>query len=258
MKKSLVGAAVGGLVVTAALGASAFAHPNTYTVSVGGSTAAGTHLFYASDVNGIAFSVKNGAGTVTPMSCANVNAEGNIYSGSGVDPIARITPVTLANAPDIATPVDKPDQATEWKNCVGPFNLEMSVNQLNTWEVHATGAVTSGSDTTVAGYVSGPNDGPLQARVYATSGGKGGTSCNFVVEGYADGNFNEATQSLNVTETGYSGDLTVVSALGNCLGLVTVGSKADFTGAFEFGTDSASNTKGNITVNHPVNLISSP
>ncbi|CAM3412728.1 hypothetical protein NODU109028_15780 [Nocardioides dubius] len=257
MRKSLIGAAVGGLVVTAGLGASAFAHPNTYTVSVGGSSAAGTHLFYASDVSGIAFSVNNGS-TTTPMSCANVNAEGNIYSGSGVDPIARITPVTLVNAPNIVTPVDKPAQATEWKDCVGPFNLAMSVNQLNTWEVHATGAVTSGSDTSVAGYISGPNDGPLRAQVYATSGGKSGTSCNFVVEGYADGNFNEATQSLNVTETGFSGDLTIVSAAGNCLGLVTVGSKANFTGSFEFGTDSASNTKGNITVNHPVNLISSP
>ncbi|WP_235738003.1 hypothetical protein [Nocardioides alcanivorans] len=245
---------------TAAIGAAAFAHPYTYTVSVGGSTAPASHLFYASDVNGIDFSVKRlSDATVTPMSCDEVNAEGEVYSGTGIDPIGVIKQVSLANAPDIVGPANNPGQATEWKGCTGPFGLDMTVKQLNDWEVHADGTnPTSALTNIVSGYVSGPNNDPLRAHVFATLGGKEGTSCNFIVEGYADGNFDESDQTLNITETGFSGDLTVVSTEGDCFELVPAGSPADFEGSFEIGKDDSGNTKGNITVNHPINLISTP
>lgn len=259
MRKSLIGVAAGGLMATAAFGAAAFAHPNTYTVEVAGSSAAGSHLAYASDVAGIQFNVKRPSdGLVTAMDCADVNAEAEVYSGSGVDPIAVIKPVDLLNAPDIVTPVDKPHQATDWKTCTGPFGAAMGVNQLDEWEIHATGPATSGNTDVVEGYISGPNNEPLHAQVFALSGGKNGTQCNFIVEGYAYGEFNEATQTLNVNHTGFGPELTVLSTTGDCLGTVPAGSRAEFVGSFKIGADDAANTKGNITVPLPVNILSTP
>lgn len=236
----------GGLVAVLWLVLPAGAHPLSHEVSVGGSTVGGSHLFYASDVNGVAFAVNNGT-TTTPLSCGDVNLEGVANSGLDVDPFLEIKPVSRLNTPDGF-------DGSERKNCVGPFNLALTVVQINDWEVHATGPATTAGTDLLPAYLSGPNNGPLYAHVYATPGGPSGTSCNFFVEGYADGTFNEATQTLNIDETGFSGDLTIVSAPGSCLGLATVGSRVNAVSSFEIGDDDVANVKGNITSNHPILL----
>lgn len=242
MRKSLL-AAAGGLAATAALGASAFAAP-PYTVSVAGSTATGTHAFFASSDSAIAFQVQNGSVT-TNMNCAEVNAEGNVYSGTGLNPIATIMGVTRANTPDGFT-------GTQWKTCTGPFGVALTVVQTNNWSITGTGGATAGNTDVIAGEITGPSGGNLTAHVYATSGGPTGTSCNFKVRGSATGSFAEATQKLNVNETGFTGDLEIYDVIGNCLGTVVAGNAANFTGTFTLGDDNAANTKASITHFFPV------
>ncbi len=182
------------------------------------------------------------------MSCDDVNLEGEVHSGSGVDPFMEIKPVSLLNAPDIV-------DGSERKGCIAPFSLDMRIIQTNDWEVHALGTASASATDVLNIYLSGPNDAPLQVHVYATSGGPTGTTCNFVVEGYVDGTFDEAAQVLAFDESGFSGDLTIVSAAGDCLGLTPVGSVIDVNSSFKIGTDSVWNTKGNITEVYPINLM---
>src|SRR5690606_30979833 len=126
---------------------------------------------------------------------------------------------------------------------VGPFALMMSIVQANQWEVHALGAPTVWDTDVLPVYLSGPNDTPLRAHVYATSGGPTGDDCNFIVEGYSDGAFDETTQTLAIEEAGFSGDLTIVSADGDCLGLTPAGSTINVSGSFTIGKDSMLNSK---------------
>lgn len=251
MRKHVL-AVMSGVLAICLVGATAFAHPNTYTVSVSGSTSPAAHRFFATADAPIDFTVWNGS-VATPMDCQEVNLEGEVTSGSGVDPVGVVKAVTRTNTPETFS-------HSEWKTCVSLGILPMTVVPLNNWEIHPTGTgVTSALTNVVPGYVSGPSNGALRAHVYATSGGPSGTSCNFVVEGRADGSFNEATQKLTITETGFSGDLTIVNASGaDCLGLVPDGADANFEGVFTIGSDTAGNTKSGITQFLSINLISSP
>lgn len=251
MKKSAIFAGIGAVAITGVMATNAFAHPNAYTVSVNGSTANADTMGYAvtqvlPSGKGVDFSVDNGS-TIVTMGCTQAEAEGVVHGGTGKDPQATIKAVTRANTPEGFDRVNM-------KGCIGPFNTPMTVQFLTDVEMHATGTATTGTET-VAGYLSGPSNGTLQAKVYATAGGPSGTSCNFTVSGTnVAGAFNEATQTLSIADTGYSGNLTVTSALGTCLGQVPVGSVADFTANFKLGKDSATNTKTSITDLLAVNL----
>lgn len=247
MRKIIIGIVVAALVALGALGSSALAHPNTYTVAVGGSTSPGSHLFFAAADNPIAFSVLHGT-TQTDMSCDNVNLEGEVESGTGIDPVGVVKAVPRFNTPDGFN-------RSQWKDCEG-LGLDMTVVPLNDWEIHATGAPVSAALTdVVSGYVSGPGNAPLRARVFASSFP---LLCDFEVEGYADGSFDEVAQSLTITETGFSGDLSIVNTAANCLGRVNDTDPANFEGVFTIGADDEENSKEGITEYLPVNLISSP
>lgn len=251
MRSKIIGLLVGALAALVAWGGSAFAHPYTYTVSVNGSTTAGTHLFYASSVGGIDFSVWNGL-IQTDMLCEAVNLEGEVYSGTGIDPVGVVKAVNRLNTPETFS-------HSEWKDCVGPLGIDMTVVPLNEWEIHPDEVpVTPAQADVVDGYVSGPSDGDLLARVYYTPGGPTGTFCNFIVTGRAIGEFDEAAQRLTINEVGRSGRLSILSATGNCGGLVPPGAVADFEGVFAIGEDDSANTKGDITEFLDINLISSP
>lgn len=247
MRKIIIGIVVAVLVALGALGSSALAHPTTYTVAVGGSTASGSHLFFAVADDPIAFSVLHNT-TQTDMFCNNVNLEGEISSGTGIDPVGVVKAVTRLNTPETFS-------RSEWKGCEG-VGLAMTVTPLNDWEIHATGTPVSSALTDVVdGYVSGPSDGVLRAEVKATLFP---LVCKFEVEGYATGSFDESTQKLTVNETGFTGNLQIVNTSANCLGRVNNGDPADFEGVFTIGADDEANSKEGISEFLPVNLISAP
>lgn len=254
MKKMAFAGATGALVLTGALAWSAAAHPTQYEVSVGGSTADQDHLFYAlandTDASGYAinFAVVHNGVTV-PMGCAQAEAEGYVHGGTPGDPVATIQSVTRSNTPETFA-------HSRWKGCEGPGGVFMTVVPQNDWEVHGVDPATSGNGDVIDGYISGPNNTPLEAHVFASSGGPAGTSCNFHVEGYADATFDESTQELTVNQAA-NGDLSIdVVGGANCLTLIGDGDFASFQGTFTIGDDHSDNAKDEdgVTHFHPILL----
>lgn len=147
----------------------------------------------------------------SPMSCAQVDAEGTIFSGS-----------TSGN-PGGNTHVGDID-STDWQGCLGPLNLPMTVNQIGTWQVHidAGESPTSAATDVLSGSIQN-----VEAYVYQTSS-EG--SCNFTVEGSAEGTFDEAGQLLSIDEA--NSNLTVTAVTG-CYGRVLVNQNANFQGDFD-------------------------
>lgn len=234
MRKAAIGSLAGALVATAAFGSAAYAA--TYTVTVGGATS-GDHVFFASSQGAIDFVVR-GATTDIEMGCGDVNAEGKVHAGTydtASAPIATITSVVRTNTPETFA-------GTDWKDCVGPLGISMSVSQGNNWEIYADGTATSGNSDVVTGYISGPGGAPLNAMVYETAGGPTGTACRFEVTGYAEGSFDEASQKLIVSENTWS-NLTVGTVYGSCFGLIATGDPASFNGSFDVGPDVVGNAK---------------
>lgn len=252
MKRSAFGAGAVAVVTVGALASAALAAP-PYLVTVGASTS-GDHVFFGTSVprtggaHEIDFQVKR-ATTVTDMYCTDVNVEGNVHAGTSSDGhIATITPLTRVNTPETFAGMD-------WKGCKGPFNLDMAVEPDLDWEIWADGTSTTGNTDVISGVVTGPGGGNLTATVYAT--GLNRPLCEFEVEGFATGNWNESTQTLTITETGFTGNLEIsalASLTSNCGGLVAVGDPANFEGAFEIGPDDVDNTKDGITDTFPVYL----
>jgi hypothetical protein len=175
--------------VTVGMATSAFAGP-PFTVTVGGNTS-GTYAIAGDSTAAIAFH----AGV--DMSCSSVHVDGSVTAGSTSSKIADLTGST-------------------WNNCKGPLNIDMTVQQVGTWEVDAT----SGPDA--SGVTQGQVTG-IDAIVTDTS--TGGGICSFEVTGQAPGNSTNGTQILQVNATSLT-----VSHVSGCFGLVT--SPASFSGNF--------------------------
>jgi len=195
LKTLAVGAATVGLI---ALAGPAFAAGPPYTVSVGGSSAAGSHSFTAASTGTVVFNAKNNAGTVINMNCTAVSASGTITSGTGVNPVANIA-------------------STTWTGCKIPGG-NATVTQSGAWNLTGTGSASSALET-IAGYVGSVNAGVALTASPAT--------CSFTATGQANGSFNESTQQIVISETGYTGNLTL-SGVGPCLGQLQNGNKANF------------------------------
>ena len=193
----LMGAAAAAL--TLATPAMASAAP-PYTVSVGGSSTAGSHPFTAASVGGINF-----ATALNTMSCTSATASGTVQSGTGLTTVATIA-------------------STGWSGCTEQFGTPLTVTHAGSWSLTPTGTATSGSTDVVAGKIIG-----VSAHV-ADSSGTG--LCDFTVGGNVDGSFNEGTQRLVIAETGADSSLTVTSVAGDCLGTIAVGDAASFSGSY--------------------------
>ncbi|MFW6775922.1 hypothetical protein ACOACO_16680 [Nocardioides sp. CPCC 205120] len=177
----------------------AFAAGPPYTVSVGGSSAAGTHAITASSASAVQFNARNNAGTIINMNCTSVRGAGAVTSGTGVNPVATIT-------------------STTWTGCTIPGGAA-TVTQTGTWNVTGTGTNATAGNESVAGYI-----GNVTAGVQTTANPN---VCRFTVTGQPRGAFNEATQQLSINETGYSGNLTLSNVVG-CLGQLQNGNRANF------------------------------
>lgn len=195
-KHLAAGAAAAAIV---AVSSPAFAAGPPYTVSVGGSSAAGSHSITAASTGAVSFSARNNAGTVINMNCTSVSGSGTVTSGTGLSQIASIG-------------------ATTWTGCTIPGGAA-TVTQSGTWTVNGTGTNASAGNETIAG-----NVGNVSAGVFTTANP---AVCSFNVTGFARGSFNEATQQLVVSETGYTGNLKLSNVSG-CLGRLQNGNPANF------------------------------
>lgn len=185
-------------VALAALAGPAFAVGPPYSVSVGGSSAAGAHAITAQSSGAVKISAQNATGTILNLNCSSVAGAGRVTSGTGVNPVATIT-------------------STTWSGCsfIGPFTF----SQTGTWNVEGTGANATSGTESVAGAVANVTLG-----IQSTSNPR---VCRFTVTGAPSSSFDEATQQLVVDEVGYTGNLKL-SGVSGCLGRLQNGNAMDF------------------------------
>jgi len=200
-KKNLVrGLAATGAAGVLAVGVatSAFAGP-PFTVSVGGSTVAGTHAADAASTGTTTFS----AGT--SMTCTSVKLHGDVFSGTGLTSPADVTS----------------SSSSEWAGCKGgPLSTALTATPSFPSAWTFTG--TSGPDA------NGVTQGTLSGiQVHVQDTGTNGTLCHFDVGGTVQGTFNNNTQVLTVLPTG--GTLTTSGV--SCL--FPVNATATFSGSFD-------------------------
>ena len=177
--------------------AAAHAAGPPYTVAVGGS-ATGTQAITFASSGTVQFSVKNNAGTVLNLNCSSVTGNATVTKGVGVNPIAAIT-------------------STTWTGCRIP-GMPFTVTQGGVWDLAGTGSNATAGTETIGTQI------PSVALGFAVTANP--AVCSFTVTGHLDGSFNEATQQLLVSETGYSGDLAL-SNVGPCLGQMQSGNAAN-------------------------------
>ncbi|WP_447645002.1 hypothetical protein [Nocardioides zeae] len=189
------GAAVAAVVTVSS---PAFAAGPPYTVSVGGSSAAGSHAITAASTGAVTFNARNSSGTVINMNCTSVSGSGTVTSGTGVNPVASIG-------------------TTTWTGCTIPGGAA-TVTHNGTWNITGTGTNATTGNESIAGYV-----GAANASVRTTANPN---VCRFDVTGQARGTFNEATQQLSISETGYTGNLKLSNVV-NCLGQLQNGNPAN-------------------------------
>lgn len=206
------------LAAVAAAGIAAVAGPalatgSSYTVSVGGSTAPGTHAAtavadpIAGTTRRVEFKVRNNAGTTIKMGCIGASGTGIIRSGTGITDIGEIS-------------------TSNWANCTGPGG-KLDVTQIGTWTIHGTSAVTPAQTDVITGHVEN-----VRAHVASPTG-----ICSFdvggnptgTIAGRASGTVDEATQKVSVLESGFTGNLYVYNVVG-CLGQIQNGNVADMVG----------------------------
>ncbi len=197
IKHAAVGTAALALAGVAVAGP-ALATGNAYTVAVGGSSAAGTHNITATTTGSLSFAVP----TLT-MGCSSAavpaSPASTVASGTSITDIASINKINFTG-------------------CTGPGGA-LAVTTVGSWKLHGTSAATAGATDVVSGHVDN-----ITANV-------SNAVCKFTVTGKANGSFDEATQKLTVSETGFTGNLKV-SAVTGCLGQVQNGQNANFSGVF--------------------------
>lgn len=178
----------------------ALATGNAYTVAVGGSSTPATHVLTANAPSTLTFQVP-----ATTMTCATANVPAspvsNVFSGTGIIDIASINKVNF-------------------NSCTGPGGA-LAVATVGSWRLNATGAATAAATDVIAGHIEN-----VTANV-------SNSVCKFTVTGRADGSFDESTQKLTISQTGFAANRLSVSNVVGCLGLVANGQAANFSGVFD-------------------------
>lgn len=167
------------------------------------------------------------------MGCTRGRASGEVHAGAVTGKIATIDNTIWGNKGGGTSPA----------NCVGPGGIDMDVDHIGDWELHATnpnnppkGKWTVGLTDEAAGYIDN-----IEAWVYSkTPGLPDGYLCEMTVEGKAKGQFREpvsgGTQELEVDQK-FDGDLEVTAVTG-CLGMVLAGKPAWFQGVYDVSSTS--------------------
>lgn len=198
IKHAAIGAAALALAGVAAAGP-ALASGNAYTVSVGGSSAAGTHPITATATGTLTFAVPTLSMTCNNTTNVPSSPVSSVTSGTGVTDIASINKINF-------------------NGCTGPGG-SLAVTTVGSWKLHGTSAATSAATDVISGHID-----DIQANV-------SNAVCSFTVTGSATGSYNEASKVIQINETGFTGNLKVSNVRG-CLGRVQSGQSANFTGGF--------------------------
>lgn len=175
-----------------------------YTVSVGGSSAGGTHPIHVASAGVVRFSARNQAGTVVHMNCHALTGGGTVRSGSEVNPVATLT-------------------STTWTGCSIP-GIQLTVTQSGPWGVLGTGANATSGTERIAGTIT-----DVVAGVRATANPD---ACRFTLSGAPRSSFDEAAQQLVVHETGHTGALVLSDVVG-CFGQLQNGNRADLSATLD-------------------------
>lgn len=200
MKKLVV--LVSFVVLVLAAGPAQAAGP-PYTVSVGGSSAAGTHPFSATTTGTVRFSSKNNAGTILNQNCTSVSITGSVASGTALSQVGDVG-------------------SSSWVGCSIPGGA-FAASQVGTWRWIATGSnATSGQEVV---------EGRIDGLVVNWRTASNPNVCRYTMSGSARAFFNESTQQLTISETGYTGNLTLSNVFG-CLGQWQNGNKVNLEMTF--------------------------
>lgn len=173
------------------------------TVSVGGSSAAGSHSFTGA---GTSLDLVHGT---TNVHCTGVTAAGTATSGPGGIAGPFLTLTALAGS-----------------GCSGSFG-PMVVTQVADQDVHAVGPSTAAATDDVA---TESDVVLLHVRTAPIA-----SVCSFDVVGLATGDFDEPTQSLNLHDVGATTDLVAANVTG-CLGELADGDWIDATASVALST----------------------
>lgn len=174
-----------------------------YTVSVGGSSVAGAHPFSAVSTSTVRVSAWNNSGTVINHNCTSVSVTGSVTTGTALTQIGSIG-------------------SSSWNGCTIPGGA-FTVTQTGSWSWVGTGSNATSGQETVQGRVEG-----LVLTWHTTANP---SLCRFTMSGSATASFNESTQQLTVSETGYTGNLTLSNVFG-CLGQWQNGNKVNLEMTF--------------------------
>ncbi|MET0822094.1 MAG: hypothetical protein ABWY58_14110 [Aeromicrobium sp.] len=209
MNKKLFTLGVGVSAATLALVAGpALATGLSTNVSVGGSSAAGSHPISAASTGTLVFEAEKTAaagGGYLRMTCASANLgsspASSVFSGTGLTDIANLGKVNFVT-------------------CNGPGG-RLTVTTTTNWKLHRTGGTpTAAATDSIPGHIDG-------VSAHATN-----AVCTFDVTGKADGTFNESPQQLVVNETAAAAGNLTVSGISGCGGQLLSGGKAKFSGTF--------------------------
>lgn len=206
-------AAVGAVGVALFMAAGPALASPPYAVTVGSYTS-GDHTITAaatvqSDGLAVHFQALDPIAGLIDMNCTSSTASGVVHAGSNKNPVADITAVTFGGC-----------QIPGGAATVTATNPDSSSSLP--WSVNGTGPATSATTDDIAGRIDG-----VAAHVALTASP---SMCSFDVAGHATGDFDEATQTLNVSDLTFS-DLTL-SNVGPCLGQLHDGDPATFEASY--------------------------
>ncbi|GAB1508602.1 hypothetical protein [Actinophytocola sp. KF-1] len=134
--------------------------------------------------------------TGVQLTCQSATAAGTAKSGTGLsNPLATL-----------------PANSTKFNNCSGPFGLTFGVTHVGTWNLNGSSyaaPVTTGTITNVNANISGPG-------------------CAANVSGSVNATYNNTTKVLTI-QPNYG---LIFNSVSGCLGLISAGQHASFSGAF--------------------------
>lgn len=194
MRKRLIGAIATGvaLVATTVFAGTASALPLVWDVS---RDDGGTDGSFTGAAGVTVLTTESGI----ELTCDSASAAGTAKLGIGVDnPIATL-----------------PTGSTQFNNCSGPFGLTFTVAHQGTWELHGdsyASDVTTGRITNIVADISGP-------------------ACEATVTGSVNATFTNPSDELAVLPA-QTLAVSSVDPANDCLGLISEGEAAGFSGTF--------------------------
>ena len=204
--RHMLALAIASLVLATTTAAHAAGPP--YTVAIGGSTT-GTQAMTFTSTGSVQIAWRTNAGTRIAFNCTSVSGNGAVAKGVGVNPVAAIT-------------------STTWIGCRAPGGPS-TITQNGTWSLAGTGSNATPGTETIAGQLGNVSFG------YSWTPS---SICSFTVSGSLDTTFNEATQTLQVNETGFTGKATL-SNVQECLGQAQNGNPFNLVADLNVSTDGA-------------------